>query len=67
MENETPPRKREADFICEGGPVMEKKKQDVQRDPDLLGRLINDTVLAGRLLFDSRVSRELKLIPLVVC
>ncbi len=46
---------------------MAKKKQSVQRDPDLLGRLINDMVLAGRLLFDSRVSRGAKLIPLVLC
>jgi uncharacterized membrane protein YkvA (DUF1232 family) len=42
-------------------------KKQVQRDPDLLGRLINNMVLAGRLLMDNRVSRGAKMIPLVVC
>lgn len=42
-------------------------KKQVQRDPDLLGRLINNMVLSGRLLFDKRVSLGAKMIPLVMC
>lgn len=36
------------------------------RDPDLLTRLARDIVLAGRLIFDRRVSGTAKLIPLVI-
>jgi uncharacterized membrane protein YkvA (DUF1232 family) len=46
---------------------MTKKNAHVQRDPDLLARLVNDIVLSGRLLFDRRVSGTAKLIPLVLC
>ena len=35
-------------------------------DPDLLSRLVSELVLAGRLLFDRRVSGWAKLIPLLV-
>lgn len=42
-------------------------KKQVQRDPDLLARIVNNMVLSGRLLMDNRVSRGVKMIPLVVC
>jgi len=35
-------------------------------DPDLLSRLLGNLVLAGRLLFDGRVSGVAKLIPLLM-
>ena len=41
---------------------MAKTKQ-TRRDPDLLAKLIRDIGLAGRLLFDRRVSTTAKMIP----
>lgn len=40
-------------------------KQKTQANPDLLARLWADIVLAGRLLFDRRVSGSARLIPLL--
>ncbi len=42
------------------------KKKRTPHDPDLLGKLIRDVGLAGRLLFDRRVSGTAKMIPVVM-
>ncbi|HVO69411.1 MAG TPA: YkvA family protein [Aggregatilineaceae bacterium] len=44
---------------------MAKQKRKTH-DPDVLSRLWSNIVLAGRLLFDSRVSGVAKLIPLLL-
>lgn len=44
---------------------MTKTKRKTQANPDLLARLWADMVLAGRLLFDRRVSGTARLIPLL--
>lgn len=42
------------------------KKKRTQHDPDLLAKLIRDVGLAGRLLFDRRVSGTAKMIPVAM-
>ena len=42
------------------------KSPQKTHDPDLLSRLLGNLVLAGRLLFDRRVSGIAKLIPLLM-
>lgn len=45
---------------------MAKRQQAAPPDPDLLGRLWQNMVLAGRLLVDGRVSSTAKMIPALV-
>lgn len=46
--------------------AKQKRTPQASRDPDLLGRLWQDTVLSLRLMFDRRIGGGVKLIPLGV-